>query len=186
MFYGRYTNTSDYVASLNATYSYQGVVEILYLRSTVITEDVLNNSHNEYILRGYLFNGKRFFVSGAIGYQDYFAETELWNDFYLEAVKDGFFIEGGLHLATIDDESKKIVVSLFYRLFESIERISTYSINSSSTIKYESKLERGLTFDAALVYYLGSFGLVIGPRLKFENNFEFASVGINLSLMLIH
>lgn len=186
IYYGHYGYTSDKMLGFSATYSYRGFVEISYTRSSVLTQQDIKNYHNEYILRGYLFNGNRFFLSGAIGYQDFFVETELWTDFKLDAFDDGFLFEGGAHLATTDQETKKIVVSFFYRLFESTERIHTVSIDTPSKSFIESKLSSAFTFDAALIYYLSQIGIAIGPRLIFEDDFSFPFIGFNLSLMMKH
>lgn len=179
--YGQYGYDTDNKLSLSATYSILGVFDISYSRSSIITEQDINNFQNEFSLRGYLLKENRFFISGAIGYQYQEIEYKIWNDFPLSFTSKGISYELGLHLASTDQEDKKIVLSIFYKHYAPIEEMQKPTVNVRS-----SDLARSFTFDLALIYYLGQVGLEIGPRLVLDNDFNYPFIGLNLNLIVMH
>lgn len=179
--YGQYGYKDDRKISFTATYTVLGVVDLNYSRSTVLTENDISNFQNEYYVRGYLFKENIFFISGTVGYQYQESEDELWNNFPINYKSEGFFLEGGIHLATTHKENNKIVISVFYKHYNPIEEIRT-----STTLIRNPISSRTFTFDLAVIHYFGQVGIEIGPKLVLEKDFNYPFIGLDLSLMAMH
>src|SRR5712671_5981485 len=146
-FAGRYNTDGKWGAA--CSYSLKGVLQLSYGRSSVLTGEHVDNFQNEYFLRLYAPQKRRFFLSFGAGYLYQESRMDLWSNYPLLLVSKGVGFEGGLHLVTEDSKSRRVVVSLFYFYFEPETELRTPEIR-----EIERKLARSISADVAVIYYL--------------------------------
>jgi hypothetical protein len=179
IFVGRYNTDNKW--GFKFSYSLKGLVQLSYTRSSVLTKERISNFQNEYFLRLYAPQEKRFFFSIGAGYLYQKVSTQLWRDYPVILTSDGLGFEGGVHFVTEDTTTRRVVVSVFYMYFKPNQELQTPEI-----LAIDSKLARSLSVDVAVVYYLGRVGLVIGPRIALDADFKNLFFGLHSSFLIKH
>ncbi len=178
-FWGRYNNDNKW--GITCSYALKGFLQLSYTRSSVLMEEHVDNFQNEYFMRLYMPQQKQFFISIGCGYIYQRVATEPWNGFPVMFTSQGIGLEGGIHLASEDSKTRRIVVSLFYMYYRPHEEMQTPTIRTR-----EINLARSFSADVAVVYYLGQAGLVIGPRIALDSDFRNVFMGLHVSFLLRH
>ena len=179
LIYGKYSSESKF--GYTASFSLKGFLDLSYTRTSISSKEKSSNFQNEYFLRAYAFKKNKIFASIALGYLYGEAKTELWKDFTLKVVSDGFAFEGGIHYSNTIQKNKRMVISFIYRYFEPTIKMQAPSVNTTS-----SDLNRAYRIDAALIYYFSQLGVAIGPSFVMEYDIGNAFFGLNLQIIFRH
>jgi hypothetical protein len=85
------------------------------------------------------------------------------------------------YLVAEDRITRRVVVSLIYTYLEPTLELQTPEMHT-----IDSDLARSLSFDIALIYYFGQVGLVIGPRMALDSDFQNVFVGLHTAILFKH
>ena len=179
LLFGRYGTDNKY--GFTGSYSVNGFLDFSFTRSSILTEESISNFQNEYFLRVYAPKKNRFFVSAGLGYLYQQFKTDLWKDFPLVFINKGVAFEGGLHLVTEEETTRRVIMSISYMYFAPTEELRTPAF-----VTVDSKLTRAVVFDATVVYYFGYVGAAIGPTVALDSDFNNVFFGLHSSIMLRH
>ena len=176
---GRYNTDNKW--GFGISYSLKGLLQLSYTRSSILTNEHIDNFQNEYFLRFYAPQQKRFFVSFGVGYLYQKASRDLWKNYPLVFISNGVGFQGGLHLVTEDTKTTRVVVSVLYTYFEPDVELRTPEVRL-----IQSMLARSISCDVGIIYYLGQIGFVVGPSIALDSDFKNAFFGLQSSFLIRH